>query len=156
MPEHIILDAADRKLLRLLQTNARQTLEALARKAGVSTSAAQRRLTRLRDSGVISAEVAVLDPKKVGGLLTFLVQLELERDRPELLPDLKRWIDKSEHIQQAWYVTGQGDCLLVVNASGVEDYDALMERFMAENRNVRKFTTSVALKTLKRGLSVPV
>ena len=31
-----------------------------------------------------------------------------------------------------------------------------MERLLAENRNVRKFTTSVALKTLKRGLTVPL
>jgi Lrp/AsnC family transcriptional regulator, leucine-responsive regulatory protein len=54
-------------------------------------------------------------------------------------------IAKTDAVQQAWYVTGCGDLLL-----------ALMERLMTENRNVRKFTTSVALKTLKRGLAVPV
>ena len=156
MAETIELDEHDRKLLRIVQNDARLKLETLARKAGLSTSTAQRRLTRLRDLGVIAAEVAVLDPKMAGGLLTFLVELELERDRPELLPDLKRWIDRSVHVQQAWQVTGHSDCLLVVLAESVEGYDALMEQFMAENRNVRKFTTSVALKTLKRTLVVPI
>jgi Lrp/AsnC family transcriptional regulator, leucine-responsive regulatory protein len=156
MTDHLSLDAADRKILRLMQQDASITLDKLARRAGLSTSAAQRRLTRLREAKVIQTEVAILDPKKVGGLLTFIVELELERDRPELLPDLHRWIERSESFQQAWYVTGRGDLLVVVNAQSIESYDALMERFMADNRNVRKFTTSVALKTLKRGLSVPV
>jgi Lrp/AsnC family leucine-responsive transcriptional regulator len=156
MTEKIELDSADRKLLCLVQNDNRLTLDKLARKAGLSTSAAQRRLTRLRDLGVIASEIAVLDLKKAGGLLTFLVELELERDRPELLPDLKRWIERSDHVQQAWYLTGRGDCLLVVNVESVEGYDAFMEGFMAENRNVRKFTTSVALKTLKRSLAVPI
>ena len=53
-------------------------------------------------------------------------------------------------------MTGRGDLLLVVTAQSIEDFDALMERLMTGNRNVRKFTTSVALKTLKRGLAVPV
>jgi Lrp/AsnC family transcriptional regulator, leucine-responsive regulatory protein len=65
-------------------------------------------------------------------------------------------IAKTDAVQQAWYVTGCGDLLLVVTAKSIEDFDALMERLMTENRNVRKFTTSVALKTLKRGLAVPV
>ena len=46
--------------------------------------------------------------------------------------------------------------MLVVSARDVEDYDALMQRMVAENANVRKFTTRVALGTLKRGLLVPV
>jgi DNA-binding Lrp family transcriptional regulator len=58
-------------------------------------------------------------------------------------------------VQQAWYVTGDGDYVLVVTARDVEGYDALMQRLVAENSNVRRFRTRVSLSTLKRGLAVP-
>jgi Lrp/AsnC family leucine-responsive transcriptional regulator len=150
------LTAPDLTLIRLLQTDATLTIEALARAANLSASAAQRRVQRLRDQKVILGDVAIVDPRKVGRALTLLVELELERDRPELLPALKTWIAETPAVQQAWYVTGRGDLVLVITATSIEEFDALMEQLMEQNRNVRKFTTSVALKTLKRGLVVPV
>jgi Lrp/AsnC family transcriptional regulator, leucine-responsive regulatory protein len=150
------LASSDLALLRLIQRDARQTLDAIAEAAGLSVSAAQRRLQRLRDLKVITGEIAVVDPRKVGRPMTFLVELELERDRPELLPALRAWIDRADEVQQAWYITGRSDCLIVVTAAGVEKFDQLMERLMEANRNVRKFTTSLALKTMKRGLAVAI
>jgi Lrp/AsnC family leucine-responsive transcriptional regulator len=148
------LAAADLAILRLVQRDARLTLDAIAEAAGLSASAAQRRLQRLRDLKVIAAEIAVVDPRKVGRPMTFLVELELERDRPELLPALRSWIERTDAVQQAWYVTGRADCLIVVTAADVEAFDAFMEGLMEANRNVRRFTTSLALKTMKRGLAV--
>jgi Lrp/AsnC family transcriptional regulator, leucine-responsive regulatory protein len=150
------LTAADLAILRLVQRDTRLTLEAIADAAGLSVSAAQRRLQRLRDLKVITAEIAVVDPRRVGRAMTFLVELELERDRPELLPALRAWIDRADEVQQAWCITGRADCLMVVTAAGVEEFDLLMERLMEANRNVRKFTTSLALKTMKRGLALAV
>jgi Lrp/AsnC family transcriptional regulator, leucine-responsive regulatory protein len=151
-----MLTSADKALLRCLQRDSRMTLDALAHAAGLSTSTAQRRVQRLRDEGVITGDVALVDPKAVGQPLTLHVELELERDRPELLQALQAWIGRSEHIQQAWYVTGRGDLMLVITAASIEAFDGFMERMLSENRNIRKFTTSVVLKTLKRGLAVAV
>jgi Lrp/AsnC family transcriptional regulator, leucine-responsive regulatory protein len=150
------LDKADRTLLQLLQADAEQTIETIATKAGLSASAAQRRLQRLRDSKVISAEVAIVAPAAVGQILTFIVELELEHDRPELMPMLLKWINAHEAIQQGWHITGRGDFMLVVLSPTVEAFDALMESLMEQNRNVRKFTTSLALKTVKQSLRVPI
>ncbi len=110
----------------------------------------------MRETGVILADIAVLDPAKIGRPMTFLVELELERDRHQLLPQLHAWIAREEAVQQAFYVTGRGDYLLVILASGVDAFDTLMERMTEQNPNIRKFTTSLALKTVKRGLTIPV
>ena len=150
------LDAFDRKILAQLQADARKPAEAIGASVGLSASAVQRRIARLRDNGVIAAEVAVLEPKRIGRPLTMIVDLEVERERAELLAALKRWIAREPAIQQAWYVTGDGDYVLVVSARDVEDYDALMQRLVSDNPNVRRFRTRVALGTLKRGLALPV
>jgi Lrp/AsnC family transcriptional regulator, leucine-responsive regulatory protein len=150
------LDTADRSLLQLLQEDVSQTMESLAAQTGLSTSAVQRRVQRLRDEKIIAAEVAVLAPRVMGQLLTFIVELELERDRPELMPALLKWINAQEAIQQCWYVTGRGDYMLVILAPTVEAFDGLMEKLMDQNRNVRKFTTSLALRTVKQSLRIPI
>jgi DNA-binding Lrp family transcriptional regulator len=152
----IELDASDRRILAMVQADARCPAETIGRDVGLSASAVQRRLVRLREGGVIAAEIAVLDPVAAGRPLVMIVDLEIERERPELLAEFKRWIVAEPAIQQAWYVTGDSDYVLVVTAPDVTAYDALMQRLVAANANVRRFRTRVALGTLKRGLSVPV
>lgn len=147
---------ADGIMLSRLQRDARVTIEALAQEAGLSASTAQRRLQRLREVGVIAGEVVVVEPKAAGMPLTLLVELELDYDRPEHLPGLHKWIARTGEVQSAWQVTGRGDYVLVVLAASIESFDELMTAMMAANRNVRKFTTRVALKTLKRSLAVPI
>lgn len=150
------LDRFDRRILALVQADARRPADAIGTAIGLSTSAVQRRLARLRETGIIEAEVAVLDPRAVGRPLVMIVDVELERERPELLAGFKRWLATEEAVQQAWYVTGDSDYILIVTAADVEAYDALMQRLVGENANVRRFRTRVALGTLKRGLAVPV
>jgi DNA-binding Lrp family transcriptional regulator len=150
------LDELDRKILALVQQDARRAAEAIGAEIGLSASAVQRRIARLREEAVITAEVAIVDPKSVGRSLTLIVDIEVERERPELMAALKHWIAGEPAIQEAWYVTGDGDFVLIVTARDVEDYDALMQKLVSENTNVRRFRTRVALGTLKRGCRVPV
>ncbi|MDP5279458.1 Lrp/AsnC family transcriptional regulator [Sphingomonas sp. DG1-23] len=150
------LDAFDRKLLAVVQRDASRTADALAEEVGLSPSAVLRRLKRLRDEGVILATTAVVDPAKTGKPNFFLAALEIERERPEHIARLRQWLAAEDGIQQVYYVTGTADFMLVVVAPDVGAYDALMSRLMADNPNVRRFTTNVALGVGKRSLFVPV
>lgn len=150
------LDKFDRLLLNAVQADAGQTSEQLAEKVALSSSAVQRRLRRLKDQGVIVHQTAVLDPRKVGRPTFFIVSLEVERERPELMAQLRAWLAAQDHVQQAFYVTGEADFVLVVTSPDTEAYDALMARLVSENANVRRFTTNVALGVVKRGLTIPV
>ena len=42
------------------------------------------------------------------------------------------------------------------SARDVEGYEALMQKLLADNANVRRYRTRVALGTLKRGMAVPL
>ena len=152
----IELDKLDRRILTMLQKDARRSAELVGAEVGLSASAVQRRIARLREEGVIAAEVAVVDPKRVGRPLNLIVEIEVERERPELVASLKQWIAAEAMIQEAWYVTGAGDYVLIVVARDVDDFEALMQRLVAENASVRRYHTRVALGTIKRSLLVPV
>lgn len=150
------LDRFDRQLLNLMQEDSGQTADRLAEQVALSPSAIQRRLRRLREHGVIARDAAVVDPSKVGRPTFFIVSLQVERERPEMLAQLRKWLATQDHIQQAFYVTGDADFVLIVTAPDTEAYDALMSRMVAENPNVRRFTTNVALGVVKRGLTIPI
>lgn len=150
------IDATDKAILAFVQKNAGITLSELAERVGVSPSAAQRRLQRLRDEKVILRDVSLLDPKLITPSVAMLVELELERERPELLASLHLWIARTAEVQQAWSLTGRGDYTLVIVVRSVEHFDAFADAMMAQNANIRKFTTSVVLKNLKSTLELPV
>jgi DNA-binding Lrp family transcriptional regulator len=110
----------------------------------------------LKAEGVIQANVALVDPVRIGHPTVFIVALEVERERPELMSRLRQWLSSEDQVQQVFYVTGSADFILVITARDVDSYDALMGRLMTDNPNIRRFTTNVALGVSKRGLFVPV
>jgi Lrp/AsnC family leucine-responsive transcriptional regulator len=154
--DRMILDRFDRQLLNLVQDDSAQTAERLAEAVGLSASAIQRRLKRLREEGVIARDAAIVDPRMVGRPTYFVVSLQVERERPELLTQLREWLAARDQIQQVFYVTGEADFILIITAPDTESYDALMSRMVAENPNVRRFTTNVTLGVVKQGLKIPI
>lgn len=155
MPERS-LDAFDRALLRIVQLDAALTSDVLAERVGLSASAVQRRLRRLEDDGVIVGRVAVVDPARVGQPAHFIVALEVERERADLLGRLRQWLMAEPGVQQVFYVTGSADFMLIASARDISAYEAMMTRLMNDNPNVRRFTTHVAMSAPKRTLAIPV
>jgi Lrp/AsnC family leucine-responsive transcriptional regulator len=150
------LDGFDRQLLNIVQENSSLTAEQLSARVALSLSAIQRRLKRLREGGAIDRDIAVVNADAAGRPTFFIVALEVERERPELLAQLRRWLALEVQIQQAFYVTGEADFVLVVTAPDTASYDELMSKMVKENANVRRFTTNVALGIVKRGLTIPI
>lgn len=149
-------DRFDLQLLALVQEDSSRTADELSAVIALSASAIQRRLRRLKDAGVIVRETAIIDPRKIGRPTFFVVSLQVERERPELLARLRAWFADEILVQQAYYVTGESDFVLIVTAPDTECFDALMARMMAENANIRRFTTNVTLGLVKRGLTLDV
>jgi DNA-binding Lrp family transcriptional regulator len=150
------LDAFDREILRRVQLDARATGEDIGATIGLSAAAVQRRLKRLRDLGVIVADVAVVDPLAVGQAMTFIVGVELERERADMLDAFRRAARADPNVQQCYYVTGAADFMLVVIARDMDDFEAFTRRLLFDNPNIRRFTTNVVMARDKVGLGIPV
>lgn len=150
------LDALDRKILRRYQHDTRLAAETIASEIGLSTAAVQRRLRRLRDRGVIEAEVARLDPGALGLPVTCIVGVELVRETANGLQRFSKKIARYEEVQQCYYVTGRMDFMLVVLARDMQSYDVFARKALLDDPNVRSYETHVVLERAKTGASVPV
>lgn len=151
-----MLDETDRSILRELQQNARMSSEELGEKVGVSRSSAQRRVQILRETGAIEKEIAVVSTKHADATMTFIVEVELERERIDLLDEFRRSMLKLEEVQQCYYVTGHTDFILIVLAQDMVSYERFTRIVFTENPNIRRFHTNVVVDQVKVGLSVPI
>lgn len=150
------LDDFDRRLLALVQDNARLTAEQLGERVGLSASACQRRLKRLRETGVIEAEIAVVAPEAVGRSLTMIVEVSLEREHPHIIDAFKKSMRATPEVMQCYYVTGDADFIIVLTARDMKSYERFTQRFFFDNPQVRRFRTFVVMDRTKVGLGVPV
>ena len=150
------LDRFDLAILDILQADNTTPQRAIAQAVNLSAPAVQRRIQRLKDSGVIRANVAVLDPVKVGKPLTIVLEVHLDNERPNRTAPLRVRIAAEDAVQQCYSVTGEADYLLVVNVASMADYEALTRRLFEGDDNIKRFRTSVALASLKTGLRVPL
>lgn len=150
------LDAFDRQILAIVQHENQLKAEAIAQQVGLSASAVQRRLKRLRAQGVIRAEVAVLDRQAVGPCVTLIAGIEIDRDNYPALAAFRAWAAKEAAIQQVYYVTGTTDLVAIVLARDMAAYDALCERLMADIPMIKRINTQVVIDAIKLGLQVPV
>lgn len=152
----IKLTPVDKTILRLIQDNANVRLEAIAEEAGASVATIQRRLRHLRETGVIIGEVALVDPAKVDMGMAFLILVEMERERIDILDTFRRKINAEPQVQQSYYITGEADFALLVLAKDMKEYQDLIQRLFFDDTNVKRFRTSVVMDRSKVGLAVPI
>jgi len=143
------LDATDRRLLELLQTDASLTNQALAEAAHTSPATALRRVRRLLDAGVIERQVALLNPDRLGQGLTALVEITLDRQGAEHLDAFEQRIAGDDEVQQLWRVSPGPDFVLVVHCADMAGYQALAQRLFTQDANVRNVKAYFALKRAK-------
>ncbi|MGY4167698.1 Lrp/AsnC family transcriptional regulator [Bradyrhizobium sp. USDA 4529] len=150
------LDRIDARLLDLVQRNNRLTSENLGALVGLSASAVQRRLKRLRSERVIEGDVSIISPKAVGRNVTVLVLISFERGRIDIVDRFKRTICKMSAVMSAFYVTGQTDFVLLVTAKNMEEYEHFTRCLVHENPDVKRFESMVVLDRVKAGFTLPI
>lgn len=148
------IDEIDRLLLSALQNDSKTPLEKLATLTRTSTATVQRRLNRLRESGAIIYDTVLVDPLAFGFTMTFVVLIELDCERVHDLTLFRRLLQDESQVQQAYYITGEADFVVICLAHDMTDFEALTQRLFFNQPNVRKFRTFVVMDRTKVGLKV--
>jgi DNA-binding Lrp family transcriptional regulator len=148
------MDDKDLQILQHMQSNARVTAEAMADLVGLSPAAVQKRLQKLRASGVIEREAAILSPAKLGRDMTIIVEVILERENRRHLDEFKRRMRAAPCVQQCYYTTGEGDFLLILTVRDIAEYEAFTQTYFFDESNISRFKTSVVMDRVKVSLDV--
>ncbi|RKF18197.1 Lrp/AsnC family transcriptional regulator [Altericroceibacterium spongiae] len=149
------LDAIDHKILEQLQRDARQPMEKLAGRVGLSAPACYRRVRRLRETGTILRETAIVDPRAMGWNLSMIVLVALEREDVRTADNLMRRLEAEPQVTEAAQITGEHDFAVRIIARSMEDYDMLTRRLFVEDEHVRSFETLVIYRQSNKARIFP-
>lgn len=152
-----MLDRFDVALLNLLQWHNLSTAEALAEKVALSPSAITRRLRKLRDSGIVAADVAVLAPTLVDKRLRAVVHIQLHEHAQEKgLAALRARLVAAPEVQICLEISGAFDLMAIIVARDMAAFNTFADELLAGDPAIRRYETSFVKKQIKATLAVPL
>lgn len=153
---HRALDAIDRKILALLQENARLANVELAEAVGLSPSPCLRRVRDLEEAGVIRRYVTLLDPAQLGLPVSIFVSVTLERQVEQALERFESAILKRPEVMECYLMTGDADYLLRIVTADLSGYERFLIDHLTRVPGVSSIKSSFALKQVKYLTALPV
>ena len=151
-----MLDTIDRRILKVLQEDARITNTDLSERISLSATATAERMKRLVRDGYIERFSANLDPKKVDrGLLVF-VEIRLERTSAEIFDAFKTAVERAPDILECHMVAGGFDYLMKSRVKDMEAYRAFLSDVVLTLPGVRETHTYAVMEEIKDTHILPV
>jgi Lrp/AsnC family transcriptional regulator, leucine-responsive regulatory protein len=153
---HNKLDQIDRKILEILQDNAKITNAQLSKEIGLSPAPTLERVKKLESSGLIQSYHAQLDTEKIGLGVTTFVQVSLVGHKKQFIDAFVEHISHIEEIIECHHITGSGDFLLKVIAKDIPAYQKLMLERVSEIEEIDSMQSMVILSTFKNSKVLPI
>ncbi|GAB4395794.1 MAG: Lrp/AsnC family transcriptional regulator [Microscillaceae bacterium] len=152
----IKIDNTDRKILQILQSNAKITNAQLSKEIGLSPAPTLERVKKLENLGIIRSYHATLDSDKVGlGVMTF-VQVFLASHKKSVLDAFMEKINKIDNVVECHHVTGSCDFIIKVIAEDIQSYQKLMLEEISEIEEISNMQSLVILSTFKDNKVLPI
>ena len=150
-PETAMNDDVDRRLVGLLQKDARQSSETLAKKLAVSSTTVRRRLRKLIQEGVLRI-VAVVDPKKVGFPLIAFITFDVEHGK---MDSVMAKLASRQDIIWVSSTTGRFDVLAVARFASTDELSDFLQKQLPAMEGIRDSETFICL-SVKKGRYIRV
>lgn len=143
------LDDADWRILNVMQRDASLSTSELAAAVNMSQSACWRRLQRLRDDGIIKAEVALVDRRKVGLNTQVFAQIKLTAHGRSHLEDFSEAIRAFPEVLDCFVLMGSVDFMLRIVTRDIESYEAFFFERLSKVSGIQEISSMVALSEIK-------
>lgn len=148
------LSERDRRLLDLLQYNARSTNAELAEIVGLSTSGVQKRVKKFEEQGLIAHHASILDRKALGYDMLCFIDVVLRAHDQEQVRAFDAAIQELADIQECHRLTGNSDYLLKVVVRNREQLDHFLMNVLMPFPAVDRVHTRVVLKEIKETTAI--
>jgi len=149
------LDAIDRELLRLLQLDAEMPMAKLAEAVNLSPTPCWRRIQRLKDEGVITKQVALLDPHKLNLGVTVFVAVRTNQHSQSWFEKFHAAVKEIPEVVEFYRMSGDVDYLLRVVVPNIGAYDTVYKRLIRSS-DLFDVSSSFAMEEIKFTTALPL
>jgi len=152
----IELDKIDLRILAELQRDASLTNVELAARVNLSPSPCLARVRALKQSGLISKHVTLLDPRKLGLNVNVFIQVSLEKQTRAGLESFERAVLALPQVMECYLMSGDSDYLIRVLVPEVQALEHFIVDKLTRLAGVASIRSSFALKQVKYQTALPL
>lgn len=150
------LDSIDRKILEILQQDAAIQVAELAARVGLSATPCWRRVQRLKEAGVITRQVMLLDRDQVNVGVTVFVALRTSNHSEAWFQKFKASVELIPEVVEFYRMSGEIDYLLRVVVPDIAAYDKVYKRLIAGTSQLSDVSSSFAMEEIKFTTALPL
>jgi Lrp/AsnC family leucine-responsive transcriptional regulator len=148
------LDAIDRRILALLQENAKLPQAEVAKAVGLTAPSVNERIRKLERGGFIRGYAALLDERKLGYDITAFIEVFIEH--PKFEEDFIGIMGTLDEVLECHHITGEFSILLKVRVTDMTAFRRLLIEKLNSVRGVRQTRTLMVLSTSKEAHRIRV
>lgn len=151
-----LLDKTDRRILSLLQTNARLTIQEIGQQINLSKTPVHERIKRLEREGVIAQYVTLIDKKRVGNGLMVYCQVTLDKQTRDTFADFDAAVRDLPEVLECNRVSGTFDYLLKIVSRDMETYNRFYQDQLSTIPGTLHISSFFVMAEIKNTTVVPV
>jgi len=150
------IDRTDKAILRALQRDASLSNVALASKVNLSAPACLRRVERLKQKGLISGIVALLNPRALDAGMLVMIGVVLDRSTPESFAAFEKAAAKVSGCLECHVVTGEFDYFMLLRTRDNDSFNRLHAEQLLHLPGVRQIRSFIVLKQVLSTTQFPI
>ena len=149
-------DNTDRRILRVIQEEARVSNSELAERVGLSPSPCWRRVRTLEENGVIERYVTLVNAKAVGLPINVFATVTLEKQAESALELFEKAVTKRPEVMECNLMTGEFDYLLRVVVPDLAAYERFLMDHLTRIKGIASIKSSFSLKQVSYKTALPL
>jgi len=146
------VDKFDLAILKVLQGDARASLQDISKRVGLSPTPCWNRIKKMEANGVIQGYTVRIDPAAIGFSETVIVQVTLDSHTDRTLFDFGKELEQIPEVLEAYLVSGDYDYYIRIAVKDTRDYERLLREQLYKIPGIRHSKSSFVLRTLKESL----
>ena len=149
-------DAIDRRILEIIQEEARISNAELAARVGLSPSPCWRRVRALEDAAVIRRYVTLVDAEAIGLPINVFATVTLEKQVERALERFERAVAERPEVMECYLMTGEFDYLLRIMVPSLGAYERFLMDHLTRIDGIASIKSSFALKQVRYKTALPL
>lgn len=146
------MDEIDRRILQVLNKNARQSFREVAKEVGLSVTAVIHKIKKLEAAGAIKGYIPVLNPESFGYNLMAVIALRIFKGK---LLETQRLIAREPQVMAVYDITGEWDSLVIGHFRTRDDLNNFIKKVLSL-RYVDRTVTHLVLNVVKDEKRLPL
>ncbi len=144
-----MLDSKDKKLLILLQNDAKKTTKQLAQDLDLSVTAVFERIKKLERQKIIDKYVCLVDKSQLNKSFIIISHVKLVQHKKEYITQFEREIIQFPEVLECFHVAGDFDYILKICVRDIEEYRDFMVSKLTNLQHIASTQSSFMIKEVK-------